>query len=189
VEKENIPKSDLEWPQIVHLMNYYDTKIRNYAREVFAINEDRKAVLQNYLLAADLKGDAKKGKKLFDQNCAVCHQINGEGGTAFGPDLATLKSRNKHSIITEIINPNNSIADKYGQWEIDTNNGNHFIGIITSENENSLRLKTLGGTTQNIEKTNIKSRQISRLSAMPNGLEGAITPEGMADLLALIKGE
>jgi putative membrane-bound dehydrogenase-like protein len=189
VESSNIPKSDLEWPQIVELMNYYDTKIRNYAREVFAINEDRKAVLQNYLPSANMKGNAQNGKKLFEQNCAVCHQINGEGGLAFGPDLATLKSRNKHSIITEIINPNNSIADKYGQWEIETKNGNHLVGIITSENENSLSLKTLGGITKNVEKANIKSRQVSRLSAMPNGLEGAISPEGMADLLALIKGE
>ncbi|AWV99425.1 PVC-type heme-binding CxxCH protein [Arcticibacterium luteifluviistationis] len=189
VELGNIAKADIEWPQIVELMNYYDTNIRDYAREVFAINEDRKAVLQNYLPAADMKGNAENGKKLFTQNCAICHQIDGKDGTAFGPDLATLKSRNKHSIITEIINPNNSIADKYGQWNIETNDGNHLTGIIVSESENSLSLKTLGGQTENIAKASIKSRQIAKQSAMPNGLEGAISQEGMSDILALIKGE
>ncbi|MFT5884332.1 MAG: putative membrane-bound dehydrogenase-like protein [Arcticibacterium sp.] len=189
VELGKIPKADLEWPQIVDLMNYYDTNIRNYAREVFAINEDRKAVLQNYLPAANMKGNAQNGKKIFEQNCAICHQIDGKDGIDFGPDLATLKSRSKHSIITEIINPNNSIADKYGQWKIETIDGDHLSGIITSENENSISLKTLGGKTENIVKTAIKSRQIARLSAMPNGLEGAISPKEMADVLALIKGE
>lgn len=189
VEVGNIAKADIEWPQIVELMNYYDTNIRDYAREVFAINEDRKAVLQNYLPAANMKGNAENGKKLFQQNCAICHQIDGKDGTAFGPDLATLKSRNKHSIITEIINPNNSIADKYGQWEIETNDGNYLSGIIISESENSLSLKTLGGQTSTIAKSAIKSREISKQSAMPNGLEGAISPEGMADILALIKGD
>ncbi|MGK0137867.1 MAG: putative membrane-bound dehydrogenase-like protein [Algoriphagus sp.] len=189
VELGKIPKADLEWPQIVDLMNYYDTNIRNYAREVFAINEDRKAVLQSYLPAANMKGNAQNGKKIFEQNCAICHQIDGKEGKAFGPDLATLKSRNKHSIITEIINPNNSIADKYGQWEIETNNGTHLAGIITSENENSLSLKTLGGKSETIAKTAIKSRQIAKKSAMPNGFEGAISPKDMSDILALIKGE
>jgi putative membrane-bound dehydrogenase-like protein len=189
VEAGNIAKTDLEWPQIVELMNYYDTGIRDYARKVFAINEDRKAVLQNYLSAAEQKGNAENGMKLFKQNCSVCHQIDGKNGTAFGPDLATLKSRNKHSIITEIINPNNSIADKYGQWEIEMNDGQHLAGIIVSENANSLSLKTLSGQTESIAVSAIKKRQLAKQSAMPNGLEGAISPKEMSDILALIKGE
>jgi putative heme-binding domain-containing protein len=101
--------------------------------------------------------------------------------------LSTLKSRNALSIVTEIINPNNSIADKYGQWEMEMKDGTRLTGIITSENNQSLALKLMGGTIQNIEKTRIKSKRDLRVSAMPNGLEGNINLKAMADLIAYIK--
>ena len=105
----------------------------------------------------------------------------------FGPNLNTLKSRNALSIITEIINPNNSIADKYGQWELELKNGTRLTGIITSENDQTIALKLMGGSVQNISKSSIKSRKDLRVSAMPNGLEANINVKAMADLLAYIK--
>jgi putative heme-binding domain-containing protein len=105
----------------------------------------------------------------------------------FGPNLNTLKSRNALSIITEIINPNNSIADKYGQWEVELVNGSRLSGIITSENDQSIALKLMGGTVQNISKSQIKSKKDTRISAMPNGLEANINVKEMANLLAFIK--
>ncbi len=187
VQKNNIPKADLAWPQFVKLMNYYDQGVRTLARDVLAISEDRKAILQNYLPAADLIGDANHGKKIFQTNCTSCHKIQDVEGIEFGPNLSTLKSRNALSIITEIINPNNSIADKYGQWEIELKDGARLNGIITSENNQSIALKLMGGSIKNIEKSTIKGRKDLRVSAMPNGLEGNIDVKAMADLVAFIK--
>jgi putative membrane-bound dehydrogenase-like protein len=187
VKKNNIKRSDLEWPQIVGLMNYYDTGIRGLARSVLAIAEDRKAILQNYLPAADMAGNVQAGEKIFEANCTSCHAIKNLKGVDFGPNLNTLKSRNALSIITEIINPNNSIADKYGQWELELKNGTRLTGIITSENDQTIALKLMGGSVQNISKSNIKSKKDLRVSAMPNGLEANINVKAMADLLAYIK--
>lgn len=144
VEKNNIPKSDLAWPQFVELMNYYDKGVRALARKVLAIAEDRKAILQNYLPAAEMVGNVENGKKVFEANCTTCHIIKDVKGVEFGPNLSTLKSRNAMSIVTEIINPNNSIADKYGQWEMEMTDGTRLTGIITSENNQSLALKLMG---------------------------------------------
>ena len=187
VKKNNIKRSDLAWPQIVELMNYYDTGVRALARSVLAIAEDRKAILQNYLPAADMVGDVAAGQKVYETNCNSCHKIKNLPGVEFGPNLNTLKSRNALSIITEIINPNNSIADKYGQWEVELVDGSRLSGIITSENDQSIALKLMGGTVQNISKSQIKSKKDTRLSAMPNGLEGNINVKEMANLLAFIK--
>jgi putative heme-binding domain-containing protein len=187
VEKNNIPKADLAWPQFVELMNYYDKGVRAFARKVLAVSEDRKAILQTYLPAAEMVGNADNGKKVFEANCTTCHIIKDVKGVEFGPNLSTLKSRNALSIVTEIINPNNSIADKYGQWEVEMTDGSRLTGIITSENNQSIALKLMGGTVQNIEKTRIKSKRDMRISAMPNGLEGNINLKAMADLLAYIK--
>jgi len=187
VKKNNIKRTDLAWPQIVELMNYYDTGVRALARSVLAIAEDRKAILQNYLPAADLIGDAGAGQKVFEANCIACHKIKNLPGVEFGPNLNTLKSRNALSIITEVINPNNSIADKYGQWEVELTDGSRLSGIITSENDQSIALKLMGGTVQNISKSRIKSKKDTRISAMPNGLEANINVKEMANLLAFIK--
>jgi putative heme-binding domain-containing protein len=187
VKKNNIKRSDLAWPQIVELMNYYNTGVRALARSVLAIAEDRKAILQNYLPAADMVGDVAAGQKVYETNCNSCHKIKNLPGVEFGPNLNTLKSRNALSIITEIINPNNSIADKYGQWEVELVDGSRLSGIITSENDQSIALKLMGGTVQNISKSQIKSKKDTRLSAMPNGLEANINVKEMANLLAFIK--
>ena len=187
VKKNNIKRSDLAWPQIVGLMNYYDTGIRGLARSVLAIAEDRKAILQNYLPAAEKVGDVAMGQKVFEANCTSCHAIKNLNGVDFGPNLNTLKSRNALSIITEIINPNNSIADKYGQWDVELKNGARLNGIITSENDQTIALKLMGGTIQNISKSTIKTKKDLRISAMPNGLEANISVQAMADLLAYIK--
>jgi putative membrane-bound dehydrogenase-like protein len=188
IEKGNIPQTDLLWAQMVELMNYDETKIRAHARRILSLNEDRKAIVQNYLVASDLKGNIANGKKIFTENCSVCHQIKGLEGTDFGPDLSTLKSRNAHSIITEIINPNNSIADKYGMWDITLKNGKKIMGIITSEDSDTIFLKLVGGTNQSISKAEVKLKVASKTSAMPNGFENTIKVQDMADVVAFIKG-
>jgi putative heme-binding domain-containing protein len=189
VKKGNINQTDLQWPQIVGMMNYYDEEIRAAARDVFSVNEDRKAILQNYLVAADMNGNAKNGRAIFQANCSICHMMPQiDNAVDFGPNLSTLKSRNPNSIITEIINPNNSIADKYAQWEIALIQGEVITGIIASESDKTIALKQLGGQIQNIDKKSIKTRYLSKLSAMPDGLEANISVNEMADLVAFIKG-
>lgn len=187
LKKKNFQRGDLSWPQVVDLMNYYDQGIRTQARSILAFAEDRKAVLQTYLPAVEMKGNASLGRKVFETNCTVCHQIKDLKGNDFGPNLNTLKSRNAHSIITEIINPNNSIADKYGQWDVVLKDGTRLQGIIVSENDQSIAIKQLGGIQQTLPKSTIQTKKLSKLSAMPNGLEANINVKQMADLLAFIK--
>ena len=111
IDKQQISRSDLAWPQMVGLMNYYDSDVRKYARKVLAFNENRKVVVKQYEDALDLEGQKAEGQKVFGQLCSSCHQMGNVGGLAFGPDLSSLRNRNAHSILTEILHPNNSIAD------------------------------------------------------------------------------
>ena len=187
IEEKELEKSVIGWRQMVRLMNYYDTDIRAYARKVLSVNEDRKAVLQNYLKALEIKGKQANGKIVFEKSCASCHQIEGAKGVNFGPDLSTLRSRNATSVLTEIINPNNSIADNYDFWTLELKNGSTVGGIITQENANSLSVKEIGGVERIIQKKEVEKMQKSDISIMPNGLETAITIQEMADLIAFIK--
>lgn len=187
IEAKEIEKSVVGWRQMVRLMNYYDADIRAYARKVLSVNEDRKAVLQKYMAVLEMRGSLPKGKLVFENNCASCHQIEGVKGVNFGPDLSTLRSRNATSILTEIINPNNSIADNYDFWMIELTNGRSIAGIITQENTNSVSIREIGGTESTIQKKEVARMQKAEQSIMPNGLENAISIQEMADLIAFIK--
>ncbi len=186
IENKKINKTDIEWPKTVNLMNYYDEAVRAKARKVFSINEDRKAVLQQYLTATEQKGDAANGAEVFEKNCTVCHQ-KAKKGTDFGPDLSSLKNRNTHSILTEIINPNNSIADKFDYWQVTLKNKEVLFGIVINENNESLTINQMGGNKLSLKKSEIATKEKMTYSAMPNGLENSITVKEMADLIAFIK--
>jgi len=187
IEIKEVPKSVVSWPQMVQLMNYYDSSIRAYARRVLSVNEDRKAVLQKYIAALELKGNQPKGKVVFEKNCATCHQIEGVKGVNFGPDLSTLRSRNANSVLTEIINPNNSIADMYDFWTLELKNGSAVAGIIAQDNTNNVSIREMGGSLSIIQKKDIANMQKAEQSIMPNGLENTISIQEMADLIAFIK--
>ncbi|WP_337042557.1 PVC-type heme-binding CxxCH protein [Emticicia sp. 17c] len=189
LEQKRIDKSAIGWRQMVDLMNYEETNIRAYARKILAVNEDRKAVLQTYMKALDMKGVQANGKLVFQKNCATCHQIEGVKGVNFGPDLSTLRSRNATSILTEIINPNNSIADKYDFWTITFKNNTTMGGLILQENANVLTLREVGGHESVIQKKDIAKMVKSETSIMPNGLENAISVKEMADLIAFIQNK
>lgn len=189
LEEKRIDKSAIGWRQMVDLMNYEETNIRAFARKVLAVNEDRKAVLQKYLTALGMKGVKANGKAVFEKNCATCHQIEGVNGVNFGPNLSTLRSRNANSIVTEIINPNNSIADKYDFWTLTFKNNNTMAGLIMQENANVLTLREVGGKESVIQKKDIAKMVKSESSIMPNGFENSITVKEMADLVAFIQNK
>ena len=189
IDKQQISRSDLAWPQMVGLMNYYDTDVRKYARKVLAFNENRKVVVKQYEEVLNLKGQKTQGQKVFGQLCSSCHQMGNAGGLAFGPNLSSLRNRNAHSILTEILHPNNSIADGYDYYTLTYQNGKQIAGILRNETNSALTLRQLGGTETVIARADVRSLEKSPQSAMPNGFESSISKQQMADLIAYIKNQ
>ncbi|GAA4394377.1 hypothetical protein GCM10023187_00080 [Nibrella viscosa] len=187
IDQQKVARTDLTWPQMVRLMNYYDADIRAHARKVLAVAEDRKAVVQRYMTALNQQGDAGRGKQVFQQVCSACHQMGGKNGQAFGPDLASLRNRNPHSILTEILHPNNSIADGYDYCTVTLRNGKQTAGIIANETATAVTLRLAGGSETVIARSDIAGIDKAQTSAMPVGLEASISVAQMADLLAYIR--
>ncbi|MBU1823127.1 MAG: c-type cytochrome, partial [Bacteroidetes bacterium] len=128
-----------------------------------------------------------KGKAVYTASCSACHQIGGVGGTAYGPDLGTIRNRRPESILGDILNPNLSIADGYDIWTLEMNSGETHEGLIVHETLTSLTLRRYGGEEAVIPRTAIKSLKAMGVSVMPAGLEKQINPQQMADLLAFLK--
>jgi mono/diheme cytochrome c family protein len=84
----------------VQLMMNRDENLRNRARTMFTKSErEAKKVNKEYQKALELTGDPGKGKEVYLQNCAICHQVRGKMGVAIGPDLGTIHNWTKEDIM------------------------------------------------------------------------------------------
>ncbi|GAB3898097.1 c-type cytochrome [Larkinella knui] len=188
VEKGTIDQNSIGWPRSVGLMANSNVESRNRARVLLTKRDkQRDEVIKQYQTSLDLAASPEKGALVFQQNCALCHQIGSTGGIAFGPDLATIRNRRPASIMGDILNPNLSIADGYDLWTITLKNGETLQGLIPTETPTALTLRNQGGQETTIARQDIESLKAMNMSAMTAGLEKQINPQQMADLLAYIK--
>lgn len=188
MEKDLVQPSNIGWRRSVSLMAQKDENLRVRARLLFNREESiSDEIILAYQPALELNGSMEAGKTIFRKNCAICHKMGEETGSAFGPDLASLKNRRAASIMNDILNPNLSIADGYDLWSVELLNGENLQGIISSETPTTVSLRNAGGQETDISRRDIKTLTVIEISAMPVGLESNISHQEMADLLAFIR--
>ena len=139
-----------------------------------------------YSQSIQLNGDPIKGGLQFDQRCALCH-LAGSRGHSVGPNLTTVKTKGREALLTAILEPNKEIAGQYIAYTVTTNRGDVFNGIVSEENASSTTLNMPGLGTHKIERSEIKGISSSGQSLMPEGLEGGMSVQDMADLLSFIE--
>jgi putative heme-binding domain-containing protein len=144
-------------------------------------------VLEQYQSTLNMNGNPVHGQAVFERVCAQCHQMKSEIGTAFGPDLSAIRNRSTAAIMTDILLPNQSIADGYEFWEVTLTDDSKEYGIIVAETVTSITLTHAGGDEKVIQRASIQSMEASEVSAMPPGLENQLNPQEMADLIAYLK--
>ena len=188
MEQNKIAANSVSFWTGIALMQVADDKLRERARAVFSKNaEEAKRIAKAYQTALEQQGDVAKGKTVYMQNCAVCHQVKGQYGVAFGPDLGTIHNWKKEDILANILDPNLSIMAGYDLWEIILNNGESLQGIIAAETASAITIKNMGNFEKTISRQDIKSLKSLSVSAMPVGLEKNISKEQMADLIAFLR--
>jgi putative heme-binding domain-containing protein len=135
------------------------------------------------------KGDPHNGAAVFRREsvgCYKCHQVNGEG-TDFGPNLSEIGTKlAKDAIYESILDPSAGIAFGYEAWQLDLKNGDDALGLIVSETNDELALKTVGGIVTRYKKGDILRRTRQKLSIMPAGLEQTMSAGELADLVEFL---
>ena len=186
IAKGKISPSDLSWPRKVRLMAQSNEVLRDRARVLFTSN-NLSEINKAYQEALHSNGDVIKGKAIFVQQCSLCHQIRGESGIKFGPDLGTIHNWSAEAIMASILAPGQSISSGYDLWAVELNNGETFQGVISSETPVAISFQNSGSSERTVKRGDLKSIKALGLSAMPAGLEKQITVKQMADLLAFLK--
>ncbi len=130
--------------------------------------------------------DANAGKAIFQRTCAVCHMIHGEGGN-IGPDLTGSNRGNTAYLLNNILNPSGEIQDDYKLVVITTQDGRTYSGTIISENDRTIRLKVVGQDPITVNKSKIRSREVTEKSMMPEGLLNTLSDTDVLNLVAYLK--
>ena len=145
------------------------------------IYEDCKAVLQE-------KANPVNGRKVFGRACATCHRLDQEG-TPVGPDLFSIRNQPKEVILLHVIVPDYEITLGFNNYSIELTDGRTLSGIIHSETDSAITLRSSTGQDESIPRERIVSLQASKNSMMPQDLEKTMTRQELADLMAYVKGE
>ena len=166
---------------------------------------NRKAVIEKYLTAMGIKkrdlpspggaklapllaGETTRGSKVYEAACMVCHKFADKGNDV-GPHLGTIKAWTAEQLVTNILDPNREVSPNFSLYLVETNDGRTLSGLIASETAGNLTLKRADGGTDTVLRSEIKSLTSPGISLMPEGLEAALTPQQMADLIAYLKAE
>ena len=108
-------------------------------------------------------------------------------GQRVGPVLTEISRKSKESLMHDILDPNAAVETKYINHRLETKAGMIHIGIVDSETDLYIVIKKMGGETVTINKANVKRFSSLGKSLMMEGLEGSMTSQEMADLLAYLQ--
>lgn len=178
-------------PAAVHrLRTHSDPAVARRAGEVIDELRGPEVKEKNALIArltpeVEKPGSADNGRKLFTQNCAVCHKFNGEG-KEIGPELTGMGAHGPAQLLVAILDPNREVDPSFIAWSIDTNDGETLDGIIAGENRSGVTLRNNSGELV-VKKADIKSRRNTGRSLMPEGFE-SLGAEALRDILAYVCG-
>lgn len=149
---------------------------------------DRAKVVASYARVAELQGTAARGRELFQQQCAICHRLKGEGHEV-GPDLAMVADKPLDWLVTAIFDPNAAIEDRYRAQTLKLSSGTELSGLVSTETANNVVLRLPGGADFPVLRSNIASQRASARSLMPEGLETVLSPQATADLIAWLRAK
>ena len=139
--------------------------------------------------AARNRGDAGKGRKLFEETatCASCHRVKGIGGQ-IGPDLSTIATKyDRAFLIDSILYPSKQILDGYHTTTVTLKSGETFAGFLRSQTETEALLVDVAGEKHLLKRADIAKVDESSTSLMPEGLHAALSLAEFADLVGYME--
>ena len=148
---------------------------------------DRQKIVARYNAEiAKLKPDAARGQAVFQKACIACHKMHGVG-VEVGPDLGTVVSKPDAQLIEAIFDPNRAVEVRNAATQVTRKDGTVLLGLLVTEAPGNIALRLPGGVEQIVLRADINEMKTLTTSLMLVGLEGVVTPQECADLLAWIR--
>lgn len=131
------------------------------------------------------KGDVQNGMQVFMKKgtCANCHKVAGQGKEV-GPDLSEIGSKlSRQAMFESILNPSLAVSHNYETYLIQTFDGLSFSGILVSETDEKVVIRTSEAITREIDKEDVEGMKKSKDSLMPKDLQKNFSETDLVDMV------
>lgn len=150
-----------------------------------AAGEVGKTSIEDVILSLDkLKGDIKRGEKLFtQQGCIACHTTE-KSQPLKGPYMGQVGAiLTRDQIAESILKPSASISQGFATVMVTTKDGKALSGFVSAETADEIEMRDIAGAVHKVKTSNIKQRHELEISMMPPGLTNALS---LKDFVSLV---
>ncbi|MEQ1748530.1 MAG: c-type cytochrome, partial [Prosthecobacter sp.] len=128
--------------------------------------------------------DKARGRAVFNNLCAACHTLYGQGGN-IGPDLTGAGRDNLDYLLENIADPSGVVSADFRMSLLTLKDGRVLSGVIAESNARTVTLRTLTESLT-LDRSDITKTETSPMSMMPEGLLLAFQPDQIRDLIAYL---
>ncbi len=194
VSDNRVPKTDLSADLIRQLHNLQNEKIDEQLGSIWgqvrSTAADKAALIATYrdMLTKKVEQapDPHLGRAVFAKTCQQCHTLYGTGSN-IGPDLTGSNRADAEYLLTNIVDPSALIAKEYQPTVFTTNDGRVITGIVSSENDQAVTVRTATETII-LPKNEIDERVLSTTSMMPEDQLKQFSAHEILSLFAYLRG-
>jgi len=135
-------------------------------------------------------GNWEAGRELFKGKaaCSTCHQLRGDG-VRVGPELSNLTHRDYASVLKDIADPNAMINPDAIGYTVTMKDGGAVVGTRLAETNDELQIAQPGGAVAKLKRAEIAKIEPMTVSLMPVGLDKALSPTELRDLMTYLLKE
>jgi putative heme-binding domain-containing protein len=187
-----IRRKDVGPLQVRLMRSFHDPEIDRQLTELWPdlrpMSAEKEQQIARYqkLLTPDrlASADAARGRQIFNQVCATCHVLFGEGGQV-GPDLTGSDRRNLGYLLDNILDPSGVVPESYHVSVINLKDGRVINGVVGAKTDRTLAVQT-PTEKLTLERAEIELITESQLSMMPEGLLEALKEDEVRALIAYL---
>jgi putative heme-binding domain-containing protein len=131
------------------------------------------------------KVDLNNGQLLFEQACALCHQLNRKGAI-IGPQLDGIGSRGLERVIEDILAPNRNIDHAFQTYLITLKDGEVISAMPRREEGSVLVVATSSGQEESVKISDIQTKKQAFQSLMPDNFGELFNDQQFIDLVGFL---
>ncbi|HVX13962.1 MAG TPA: PVC-type heme-binding CxxCH protein [Pirellulales bacterium] len=194
IEAKKVSRGDVPAFVLRQVAGIKDERVSQRLQQVWGAvreaSQDKAAAIARFrsLLPTDQlqAADRSHGRALFVRTCAACHKLFGEGGQ-IGPELTGAQRTNLDYLLENLVDPSALVGRDYQMSVIETADGRIINGIIAGEDAAVVTVQTQNDRLL-IPKSDIETREQSKLSLMPEGLLDKLSEVELRELIAYLSG-
>ncbi|WP_164103197.1 PVC-type heme-binding CxxCH protein [Candidatus Laterigemmans baculatus] len=130
--------------------------------------------------------DLELGRAVFTKQCAVCHQLGGQGQIV-GPQLEGVGNRGAQRLLEDILQPDLNVDQAFRTTTVLTIDGAVVTGLVRNVSETETVLTAADGKITTIPNAAIEVQREGTTSLMPGNLHEALTAEELAAVVAYLQ--